>query len=226
MWRTYLAHLIDIFTRPSWWLLVFGSLRWFPTFRSKPSSNPEFYLPSGHWGKQYLQHQSSCCSLVFQRDISWPRATERERKGETMWSHTYGTCGIYLCILGCVCIMRMCAWWRAGAVPGWRHNAIQGQVMLEVQAACRVVLLQGESTAALRAPTRWSSEAWCFRITDICWHRMHWKIHLLSSKPNQHKKTHTKTNYTLPSQITDLRFFLYLTAQSAAYQHLCKCPVD
>lgn len=100
-----------------------------------------------------------------------------------MWSHTYGA--IYLRILGCVCIMGMCAWWRAGAVPRWRHTTIQGQVMLEDQAACRVVLLQGESAAALRAPARWSSEAWCFRITDIYWHRLHWEIHLLSSKPAQ-----------------------------------------
>lgn len=39
---------------------------------------------------------------------------QREKR-ETMWSHTFSTS--YLCILGCVCIMWMCACRRAGAVP-------------------------------------------------------------------------------------------------------------
>lgn len=64
-----------------------------------------------------------------------------------MWSHIYSTS--YLCILECVCNTWLCAWWRAGAVPCCRHSTIQGQVMLEDQAVCRVARLQGEAVLQL-----------------------------------------------------------------------------
>lgn len=150
MWRTYLAHLIDIFTRPSWWLLVFGSLRWFPTFRSKPSSNPEFYLPSGHWGKQYLQHQSSCCSLVFQRDISWPRATERERVKERQ-------CGVILMVLvAFICVfLDVYALW--GCVPGDELEPCQAEdtTPYKDKSCWRFRLPAGWYSCRVRVPQLW-----------------------------------------------------------------------
>lgn len=141
-------------------------------------------------------------------------------------------CGVILIVLvAFICVyLDVYALW--GCVPGDELELCQAEdtTPYKDKSCWRFRLPAGWYSCRVRVPQLWELQPDGVQKPDV----LEWQIfagigctgkYICFLQSLTSIKRHT-TNYTLPSQITDLRFFLYLTAQSAAYQHLCKCPVD